>query len=233
MKIRLIVALIGLVALLAVAGTACGGGGNGKMSREDMEALLTKMTVTTDDLPSGLDLQGEPQFQDNEEAAKDDPEGPTAALARFESEGRLLSYNASYFTTDPIGAFTSGGIALITVSLTLFEDAEGAASAMDYARGLAENPVPGAGFLRGVTKIESKPLSLASVGDESQAFEYKGTLRPEEVQIDVDFTAHMALFRRDKVVAMVVVATIGGATPGQEVEDIATTLDDRISAALQ
>ena len=233
MKIRLIAALIGLVALVAVAGAACGGGGgDGKMSREEMEALLTEMAVTIDDLPSSLDLQEE-GFQDNEEAAQDDPEGPTAALARFESQGRLLGYNAGYFTADPLGTFTSGGIGMITISLNLHEDAAGATTAMDYARGLAENPVPGAGFLQQVTKIEGQPLSFASIGDDSQAFEYHGTLRPEEVQIDVDFTAHMVLFRRDNVVAMVIVATIGGATPGEEVEDVATTLDGKIAAALQ
>ncbi len=232
MKIRLIAALIGLVALVGIAGTACGGGGDGTMSREEMEALLTEMAVTVDDVPSGLDLQEE-GFQDNEEAAEEDPEGPTAALDRFESQGRLLGYGAGYFTTDPLGAFTSGGTALIAVSLTLYEDAAGATSGADYFRGMAENPVPGAGILQGVTKIEGEPLTFASVGDESHAFEYEGTLVPEDIQIDVDFTAHMVLFRRDKVVATVIVGAIGGATPGQEVEDVVTTLDGNIAAALQ
>lgn len=231
MKIRLIVALIGLVSLVAAIGADCGGGGDGKMSREDMEALLTEMVVTIDDLPSGLDLQEE-GFQDNEEAAELDPEGPTAALARFESQGRLLGYGAGYLTADPIGAFTSGGTGLIAVSLTLYEDAEGGTAGVDYFRGLAENPVPGAGMLQGVTKIEGKPLSFTSIADESQAWEFEGTLRPEEIQIDVDFTAHMVLFRRDTVVATVIVAAIGGATPGEEVEDVVNTLDGKIAAAL-
>ena len=102
MKIRLIAALIGLVALAAIAGAACGGGsGGGQMSREDMEALLTDMAVTIDDLPSGLELQpGEP-FQDNEAAAETDTEGPTAALARCESQGRRLGCCAGCVTADP------------------------------------------------------------------------------------------------------------------------------------
>jgi hypothetical protein len=234
MKFRLIAALIGLVALVGIAGAACGGGGGDEeMTREEMEALLTEMAVTIDDLPAGLDLQeGEP-FQDNEAAAETDPEGPTAALARFESQGRLLSYGAGYLTADPIGAFTSGGTGLIAISLTLYEDAEGATAGTEYFRGQAENPTPGAGILQQVTKVEGKPLSFTSVADESQAWEFEGILRPEDIQIDVDFTAHMVLFRRDKVVATVIVAAIGGATPGEEVEDVVNTLDGKIVAGLE
>jgi hypothetical protein len=235
MKIRLIAALICLASLMAIVGVACGeGGGDGEMTREEMEALLTDMAVTIDDLPSGLDLQEE-TFTDNEEAAQLDREGPTAGLAAVESHGRLLGYSASFFTNDPVGDFMSGDIAMITVLINLYEDAEGASAGVEYFSEIAADPVPGGGFLEGVTKIEGQPLSFTSVGDESVAYEYNGVLRPADVpmEIDVEFVAHIVLFRRDNVMASAIVAAIGGATPGQEVEDLMNTLDDRISAALQ
>jgi hypothetical protein len=234
MKIRLIAALIGLMALMAGAGAACGGGdGDAEMSREEMEALLTEMAVTIDDLPSGLDLQEE-GFGDNEDTAQIDPAGPTAGLAALESHGRLLGYSASYLTNDPVGMFMSGGTALITFSVNLYEDADGATAGLSYFSGLAADPVPGTGLVEDVTEIEGQPLSFTSVADESAAYEYEGTLRPAgvEMEIDVAFVANMILFRRDNVVGTVMVAAIGGATPGEEVEDVVTTLDGNIAAAL-
>jgi hypothetical protein len=78
-------------------------------------------------------------------------------------------------------------------------------------------------------------MSFASIGDETLAARFTGTLRPEdmEFEVDVDFVAHLVAIRRDLATAHIVVGAIGGAEPGQEVEDIIRTLDERLAQALQ
>jgi len=86
-----------------------------------------------------------------------------------------------------------------------------------------------------VISIEGEPMDFPSIGDETLAARYTGTLRPEDVEfdVDVDFIAHMVAIRRGRATAHIIVGAIGGATPGQEVDDIIRTLDQRLVQALQ
>jgi len=77
--------------------------------------------------------------------------------------------------------------------------------------------------------------SFPTIGDETLAARFTGKIRPQNmaVQVDVDFIAHMVAIRRGRAVAYIVVGAIGGATPGQEVEDIIRVLDARMVEALE
>ena len=241
MRTRLIALALALLALPLVVGVGCGGGDEEGSSattvptdRPTLEATLRSIALTLDDLPAGFVLEEE-AFTDNEETAETDPEGKQAALARLDGWGRLLGYDATYMTNDPLGTFISGGTASVTVSLNIFETVEGAAAGMEWGRGIAADPSQSPGLFPGVISIEGEPMDFPSIGDETLAARFTGTLRPEDVEfeVDVDFVAHLVAIRRDRATAHIVVAAIGGATPGQEVEDIIRTLDQRLVQALQ
>lgn len=238
MRTWLIAVALAFVVVSAVVGVGCGGGGGegqslAAMDRPALEALLKRATLTVEDLPSGFALQRE-AFTDNEQAAEVDPEGRQAALDRFREWGRLLGYEASYMTSDPLGTFLKGGDALITVSLNIFQSSEGAAAGMEWGRQLVADPSRLIGLYPGVISLEGEPLSFPTIGDEMLAARFKGTFRPQDmaVEVDVDFVAHLVAIRRGQATAHVLVAAIGGATPGQEVEDFIRTLDGRLAEAL-
>ncbi len=227
----------------AVVGVGCGGGDDGGPSatavpvdRPTLEATLRSVALTLADLPAGFVLEEPGEvFTDNEEAAETDPEGKQAALARLNEWERLLGYNATYMTNDPLGTFIEGGTALISVSLSIFQTSEGAVAGMEWGRQVAADPSQSPGLFPGVIAIEGEPMSFASIGDETLAASFVGTLRPEdaEFEVDIDFVAHLVAIRRGRATAHIIVAAIGGATPGQEVEDIIRTLDERLAQALQ
>jgi hypothetical protein len=241
MRTWLIALALAVVAVPAVVGVGCGGDGEEGPSatsvpvdRPTLEATLRSVAPTLDDLPSGFALQEE-AFTDNEEAAETDPEGKQAALARLDGWGRLLGYDATYMTNDPLGTFINGGTASVSVSLNIFQTSEGAAAGMEWGRGLVDDPGQSVTLIPGVISIEGEPMSFASIGDETLAARFTGTLRPEDVEfeVDVDFIAHLVAIRRGRATAHIIVGAIGGATPGQEVEDIIRTLDERMAQALQ
>jgi len=241
MRTWLIALALAVVAVPAVVGVGCGGGGEEGPSatsvpvdRPTLEAMLRSVAPTLDDLPSGFVLQEE-AFTDNEEAAETDPEGKQAALARLDGWGRLLGYDATHMTNDPLGTFISGGTASVSVSLNIFQTSEGAAAGMEWGREVAADPGQSVALIPGVIALETEPMSFPSIGDETLAARFTGTLRPEgvEFEVDVDFVAHLVAIRRGRATAHIIVGAIGGATPGQEVEDIIRTLDERLSQALQ
>ncbi len=244
MRTWLIAVALALVAVPLVVGVGCGGGGDEEgpsattvpVDRPTLEATLSSMTLTLDDLPSGFVLEEPGEvFTDNEESAETDPEGKQAALARLDGWGRLLGYDATYMTNDPLGVFIEGGTALVSVSLNIFQTSEGAVAMGEWGREVAADPSQSIALFPGVISIEGEPMSFPSIGDETLAARFTGTLRPEDVEfeVDVDFVAHLVAIRRDRATAHIIVAAIGGATPGQEVEDIIRILDERLAQALQ
>jgi hypothetical protein len=241
MRTWLIAVALALVAVPLVVGAGCGGGDEEGPSattvptdRPTLEAMLRSMTLTVEDLPAGFVLEEE-AFTDNEEVAETDPEGKQAALARLDGWGRLLGYEATYMTNDPLGTFINGGTASVTVSLSIFQTSEGAAAGIEWGREVAADPSQSPGLFSGIISIEGEPMSFPSIGDETLAARFTGTLRPEgvELEVDVDFIAHLVAIRRGRATAHIIVGAIGGATPGQEVEDIIRTLDERLAQALQ
>jgi hypothetical protein len=241
MRTWFIAVALAFVAVLPLAAVGCGGGGEEGASatavptdRPTLEAMLRSVALTLEDLPAGFVLQEE-VFTDNEEAAATDPLGKQAALERLDEWGRLLGYEATYMTNDPLGTFINGGTAMVTVSLNIFRTSEGAAAGMEWGREVAADPSQAPGMFPGVIAIQGEPMSFPSIGDETLAARFVGTLRPEDAQfnVDVDFVAHLVAIRRGRATAHIIVGAIGGATPGQEVEDIIRTLDERLAQALQ
>jgi hypothetical protein len=146
-----------------------------------------------------------------------------------------LGYDARYMTNDPLGTFVNGGTASVNVSLSIFETSEGAAAGMEWGRQVAANPSQSIALFPGVTSIEGEPMDFPTIGDETLAASFTGTLRPEDTEfdVDVDFIAHLVAIREGRGTAYIIVGAIGGATPGQEVEDMIRTLDQRLVQALQ
>jgi hypothetical protein len=243
MRTWFIAVALALVVAPTIVGVGCGGGGGGGASatavptdRPTLEATLKKMALLVEDLPPGFVLQDPGELlTDNKEAAEVDTTGRLASLTRLDEWGRLLGYQASYMTNDPLGTYINGGDATVTLSLSIFRTPEGAAAGMEWGRGVATDTSQAIGLIPGVIALEAKPMSFPTIGDETLAAEYKGTIRPQgmDVQIDVDFVAHLVAIRRGRATAQLLVAAIGGATPGQEVENMIRTLDERMAQALQ
>ncbi|MDP2858668.1 MAG: hypothetical protein Q8P50_11920 [Bacillota bacterium] len=228
-----VVAAVALAAVIVVVGAGCGGGGGKpKLDRATLEAMLTEIAPTLDDLPPNLAVTEE-SFQTNEEAAVNDPDGPTAALKRYEDEGRLLGRVGAYTTNDPFGTFTKGGDALVTVSTTIYEDSKGAAAAMDYLKELMADPGRTQATFEGVTDLQGEPMSFASIGDDTVAYRFTGVFHPADIQVNVNFIAHAVGIRQGQGVSTLIVAAIGGATPGPEVEELTRKLDERMAEALR
>ena len=226
---------LALIVLAAVAGMACGGGGDGEATptpdRPTLEAQLREISLKAEDLPSGF---GAPEevFSDNEEAAANDPEGPTQGLERMNGWRRLLGVDVTFMATDLFGAFQGGGDALIRGSVHIFADEQGATEALQWGRDLLSNPDDAASLIPGVSELEGGPISFPTIGDETVASEFTGTFRAEDFQINVPFTAHIVAIRHGRGVAYVAVAAIGGAKPGPEVEGLVRILDERLGQNL-
>jgi hypothetical protein len=226
-----------LIVLAAAAGMACGGGGgDGEATptpdRPTLEAWLTEIQLKTEDLPDGF---GDPDesFTENQQAAENDPEGPTKGLERLESWGRLLGYDATFLVKDTMGTFTKGGTALVVSSISIFADEQGAIQAMQWGRDLLADPADAETLIPNVSGLEGGPISFASVGDETVAAEFTGTTQPEGVPIKIEFTADIVVIREGKGVAYIAVGAIGGAKPGPEVEQLIRILDERMARVLE
>jgi len=226
---------LALIVLAAVAGMACGGGGDGEATptpdRPTLEAWLTEIQLKTEDLPSGF---GDPDqsFTENQQAAENDPQGPTKGLERLESWGRLLGHDASFLVKDTMGTFTNGGTALVISSISIFADEQGAIQAMQWGRDLLSNPADAETLIPSVSDLEGGPISFASVGDETVAAEFTGQTQPEGVPVKIEFTADIVVIREGKGVAYIAVGAIGGAKPGPEVEQLIRILDERMARVL-
>jgi hypothetical protein len=225
-----------LIASAVAAGVACGGGGgDGEATatpdRPTLEAWLTEIQLKTEDLPSGF---GDPSesFTDNEQAAENDPEGPTKALERMQGWGRLLGHEASFFVTDPVGTYTKGGTALVVSNVNIFADEQGAIEAMEWGRDVLSNPADAETLIPNVSDLEGGPISFTSIGDETVAAEFTGNTQPEGVPIKIEFTADIVVIRNGTGVAYIAVGAIGGTKPGPEVEQLIRTLNDRMESVL-
>jgi hypothetical protein len=226
-----------LIVMAAAVGTACGGGGDGDgeaeatPDRPTLEAMLGDISLKLEDLPGSFNVQEE-AFTDNEQAAVIDPEGLTKGKERLDGWHRLLGYDASFMTTDPLGAFQAGGIALISESISIFADEQGTAEALQWGRDLLSNPADAASFIPDVSEMEGGPISFPTIGDETTAAEFTGMFRSEEFQVNVPFTAHVVVIRHGRGEAHITVSAIGGAKPGPEVEQLARLVDERMGETL-
>jgi len=225
-----------LIALATVIGVACGGGGGDDGAeptpdRPTLEAMLTEISLKTEDLPPGFGVQTE-GFTENAQVAENDPEGPTKALERLEGWGRLLGYDATFLVTDTVGTFQKGGTALINSSVSIFAGDQGAVDALQWGRDMLSNPAEAATLIPNVSDLAGGPISFPTIGDETTAAEFTGMTQPEGAPIKINFIAQIVAIRNGKGVAYVAVGAIGGAKPGPEVEQLIRLLNDRMESAL-
>ena len=251
--------LLPLAATLAVLLVACGGDDETESpstgvpaspaavasmtadERAETEALLKAAALQLEDLPSGFTLDEE-VCSTNEETAEEQKDNPYAPnledLNRF---GRLLSYEASYSQEVTAGALATGGTLFLQVASAVYRDSEGAAEALEFVREGASDPGFAEEFQQNfasssgvqVKSATISPMSFAKVGDDRIAFEIKILARSPGVDTDLDFVGRIVGVRRDRIIDSVTVLDLGPASPVEELEDLARTLDEHLKDALE
>lgn len=193
--------------------------------------MLGSIALKTEDLPPGFNVTTD-AITNNEEAAAVDPEGPTTTKPRLDGWQRLLGEDTTYTYNDPVGAFTNGGLATIQSSISIFADEKGASASLVWGRDMLSDPARAGARMPGVSQMAGGPISFATVGDESMAYEFTGKFHDQQYNIDVPFTADTVVVRHGRGVAYIIVSAIGGAKPGPQVEQIIRLLDQRLGQAL-
>jgi len=209
--------------------------------RAEVEALLMAATLRLEDLPAGYTLDDE-VFTTNEESARDQTDllgGPTLEdLNRF---GRILGYEASYSQESSLGSLLEGGTLSLQVTTTLYEESDGADDAFEFVRDQASDPEFVEAFEESfasspgieVQDASLTAMSFAELGDERLAYEFKVSAHSTDLDQDVEFIAHLVGVRRDRLIGSVTVLAVNEASPVEELEDVARTLDERMKDALE
>jgi len=209
--------------------------------RAEVEALLMAATLRLEDLPTGYTLDDE-AFTTNEESAEDESDilaGPTLEdLNRF---GRILGYEASYSQESSLGSLLEGGTLSLQVTTTLYQESDGADDAFEFVRDQASDPELVEAFEESfasspgveVQDASLTAMSFAELGDERLAYEFKVSAHSTDLDQDIEFIAHLVGVRRDRLIGSVTVLAVNEASPVEELEDVARTLDERMKDALE
>jgi uncharacterized protein with PIN domain len=196
------------------------------------------MALRLEDLPTGFTLEDE-EFTTNEEAAKTSPDGEEQGLADYARWGRLLGYNAVYSKEFSPAAMLTGGPIYIFVKTTLYEDAKGASWHLTSDKERLSKPEGRADLVeRFKTEnpdwqdVEFVPMSFVEVGDDIHTYQLTGEFREPESGLEVPVAAQLVQVRRGRGVGALMVASIQGPSPTEELEAMVRKLDQRIEEAL-
>jgi hypothetical protein len=210
-------------------------------NRDEVEALLKAASLQQEDLPSGYTLDEE-GFTTNEEAVGEtsDPGEPT--LEDLNEFGRILGYNTSYSDLEKsLNALgEDGGTLSIDATTTLYDDSDGADDAFEFVRDQVNDQefletykesteIPGVE----ITDATISQMSIAELGDKRLAIEVKVSAHSTDLDQDFDFIAQVVGIRRDRIIGSITVLAITAPSPGDELEDLARTLDGRMKDALE
>ena len=210
-------------------------------NRTEVEALLMAATLRLEDLPSGYTLDEE-AFTTNEESAEDEGDllgGPTLEdLDRF---GRILGYEASYSQESSLGSLLEGGTLSLQVTTTIYQESDGADESFEWVREQASDPEFVEAFEESfasspgieVQDASLTAMSFADVGNDRLAYEFKVSAHSTDLDQDIEFIAHLVGVRRDRLIGSVTVLAVNEASPVEELEDVARTLDERMKDALK
>jgi hypothetical protein len=76
-------------------------------------------------------------------------------------------------------------------------------------------------------------MSFAKVGDDRLAFEIEISARSPDLGTDLDLVGRIVGVQRDRGIGSITVLAVGSASPVEELEDLARTLDERMKDALE
>jgi hypothetical protein len=204
--------------------------------RAELEALLKAMALALEDLPSGFTLQAG-EFETNEEAAVDYPDGVEQGLADYARWGRLLAYQALYVRAASLATVVAGETTHIGVVTTLYEKPGGASEAMADGNDRVSDPEERAKLLEayhaGWEDAQLAPMPFVDVGDDTFAYQLTGKVMSGESGLRVTAVLQFGVIRRGRAIGMVVVSSHEGPSPIEELEAMARKLDERMKDALQ
>jgi len=215
--------------------------------RAEAEALLKAAALRPEDVPEGFLLKDE-GFTTNEEAGEVGDilvkelysiEG-VALEDRFSSLGRILGYHAAYKPDAPSDSSSFSGTVSFGVTVDLYRDSASLHADLELYR---QHP-PDETALRELAQevydalgMELKDLSVswpafAQVGDGSLAQEMKVTVRAPDLDTDFYVVLQRVWIQRDRLAGSLGLVSVNASPPGEELEDLARTLDERMKDAL-
>ena len=205
----------------------------------EVEDLLKTASLRLEDLPQGFVLD-EDILTTNDEAAREAGGVGQPTLEDFNNWGRVLGYDATYSDPEALSSLDEGGTLSLTVTTTLYEHSDGAGDALDYVRNQADDPEFIESFEEtfaspGVEVQDAgiSPLSLADLGDDRQAYEIRIKMHSTDLDEDFEFVAQLFGIRRDRLIGAVTVVTVNASPPENQLEDLASKLDERMNDALE
>ena len=209
--------------------------------RTEVEALLTAAALHPEDLPEGFVLDEE-SFTTNEESAGDTGDLPgEATLDDLNGFGRILGYEASYSDEAGLSSILEGGTLFLQTTTTVYEDSDGAGEHFDFVGEQASDPEFVDAFEESfanspgveVSDASISEISFADVGDERLAYEVKVSAHSTDLDQDFDFVGQIVGVRRGRMIGSMTVVGINSSTPTEQLEDLASTMDERMKDALE
>lgn len=219
---------LGLVIMLAFAGTACGGGGGEKSVGALSDADLKEMVaITADGLPWQVTGTSDAAVS-NEEAAQRSSD-PQTWLKNYEEWGRI----GGHFEVYAAWSGESSGEAIdVQTNVVAYKSADGAGKALG---GTTELLVSDETLRRmeeaGYSDAKIEELNAAMVGDESKTYRIAGTPPAADGQSQADET-FVVMWRHAEVV---LTATVGAKVGLARIEDavaVANQMDGRVADVL-
>jgi len=240
---------VGLIvgfAIAAAALAACGGDESATPApmaptaeeRAAAEPILSAASLPGEYLPHGFTFQEE-RFLTNEESAEEELDyagAPTVEdLNRW---GQILEYEVTYQREIP--TTLTGATLSLKVTTVLYRDKAGARDAFEFEQMRLSGAEPLLDALAwpaysdlNVDEASVSPISIGGIGNDRAGFrmELSGSL--PDIDSELSFFGQLLLVRRDRVIGLVAAVAVGSPHPPKELEDIASTLDERMKDALE
>lgn len=187
------------------------------ISAGQAEARLRGVALTADDVGAGY-AQDLARVQTNAQAARARPDTQTA-LRQFDAWGQVLSFNVQYRAPSIREIIYTPQFARVMQTATLFQDADGAATALLYVRALSPELLgdlltnEGAGTQITDATV-TKDIAFPAKGDESFAWRVGGKASFGD-RLTINFIADTVFVRVGNLNAALTVVALGRA-PGRD-----------------
>jgi hypothetical protein len=206
----------------------------------EVEALLKAAALRPEDLPEGYTLDEE-KFTTNEESVAETAGPGEATLEDLNGFGRILGYEASYSQEAGLSTLLEGGTLFLQTTTTVYQDSDGAKEHFGFVRDQASDPEFVDNFEKSfadspgveVSNASISEISVADVGDERLGYEVKVSAHSTDLDQDFDFVGQIIGVRRDRIIGAITVVGINSSTPTDQLNDLASTMDQRMKDALE